>query len=163
MFPPTYLTCNCCCVTFVSLFINLRHPQYFMSHTSRRGTFYEYIEMRIFGPSEFFCSSGRGSFLVIWAPWHAGRPPGPHTQVWAMAEVRPTCSRGPKSQVPSGRHSEHVEPSSCLQTHVQATRTSDGSCGIWDLECHQCRRTVLTSTTFTPDTNRPDMRPLLIQ
>ena len=85
------------------------------------------------------------------------------SQVWALAEVRPTCSRHPKSQVPSERHSEHVEPSSCLQTHVQVKQTSDGSCGIWDLECHQCRRTVLTSTTFTPDTNRPDMRPLLIQ
>ena len=118
MFPPTYTTCNCCCVTFVSLFINLRHPQYFMSHTSRRGTFYEYIEMRIFGPSEFFCSSGRGSFLVIWAPWHAGRPPGPHTQVWAMAEVRPTCSRGPKSQVPPGGiPSTWSHPAACRPTY----------------------------------------------
>ena len=44
-----------------------------------------------------FFSSGRGSFLVLSAPWHAGSPPGPRTEVWALAEVRGTCSGGSKS------------------------------------------------------------------
>ena len=59
----------------------------------------------------FFFSSGCGSFLVLSAPWHAGSSPRPRAQVWALAEVRGTCSGGSKSHVPSGRHSEHVEPS----------------------------------------------------
>ena len=42
MFPPTYISCDYGCVTFVSLFINLRHPRDFTSHTSRRGTLYIY-------------------------------------------------------------------------------------------------------------------------
>ena len=40
MFPPTYISCDYCCVTFVSIFINLRHPRDFTSHTSRWGTLY---------------------------------------------------------------------------------------------------------------------------
>ena len=35
MFPPTRINCYYCCVTFVSLFINLSHPRDFTSHTSR--------------------------------------------------------------------------------------------------------------------------------
>ena len=65
-------------------------------------------------------------------------------QVWALAEVRGTCSGGSKSQVPTGRYSEHVGPSRPLQTHVQVKRMSDGSCDIWDLECHQYLQTLLT-------------------
>ena len=48
-----------------------------------------------------------------------------------------TCSGGSKWQVPSGRDSEHVEPARCMQTQEQVKRMSDGSCDIWDLECHQ--------------------------
>ena len=73
-----------------------------------------------------FFSSGRGSFLVFSAPWHSGSPLGPNTQVWALAEVRGTCSGGSKWHVRSGRHSEHVKPSRCRQTHVQVKRMSDG-------------------------------------
>ena len=69
--------------------------------------------MCFFWPFGIFCSSGRRSFLVLSAPWHAGSPPGPRAQVWALAEVRGTCSGGPKWQVPSGNDSEHVEPSRC--------------------------------------------------
>ena len=36
-------------------------------------------------------SSGRGSFLMVSAPWHAGSPSGPRNQVWALAKVRGTC------------------------------------------------------------------------
>ena len=90
-----------------------------------------------------FFSSGRGSFFVLSAPWRAGRPPGPRAHVWALAEVRGTCSGGSKWQVPSGRDSKHVEPSRCIQTQEQVKIMSDGSCDIWDLECHHCRQTVL--------------------
>ena len=40
MFPPTYISCDHCCATLVSLFINLRNPRDFTSHTSRRRTLY---------------------------------------------------------------------------------------------------------------------------
>ena len=44
-----------------------------------------------FWPSGLFLSSRLRSFLVLSASWHAGSPPGPHTQVSALAEVRGTC------------------------------------------------------------------------
>ena len=85
-------------------------------------TKYIYISINVFfWPIGIFFSSGRGSFLVLSAPWHAGSPPGPRTQVWALAEVRGTCSGGSTWQVSSGRDSEHVEPSRPMQTHVHNT------------------------------------------
>ena len=78
-----------------------------------------YIDINLFfWPSGIVFASGRGSFLVLSAPWHARSPPGPLTQVWALAEVRGTWSGGSKWHVRSGRHSEHVEPSRPMQTHV---------------------------------------------
>ena len=113
-------------------------------HTHPEGEPCIYVSIDVcFWPFGIFFSSSRGSFLVLLAPWHAGSPPGPRTQVWAPAEVRGTCSGGSKWQVRSGRDSEHVEPSRCMQTHVQVKRMSDGSCDIWDLECRQCRQTLL--------------------
>ena len=53
-----------------------------------------------------FFSSRRGSILVLSAPWHAASPPGPRAQVWALAEVRGTCS---------GKDSEHVR---VIQAHA---------------------------------------------
>ena len=72
MFPSTYITCDYCCVTFMSLF-NLRHLRDLTSYTSRRGTLYIYTNM-FFWPFGLLSSSGRGSFLVLSAPWHAGSP-----------------------------------------------------------------------------------------
>ena len=126
MFSPTYISCDYCCVTFVSLFINLRHPRDLMSHTTWRGTLCTYIWMCFFYPSAFFSLPVAGRSSCSRAPWHAGSPPGPRAQVWALAEVRGTCSGDSKSHVCSGRHSEHVEPSRPLQTHVQVKRMSDG-------------------------------------
>ena len=40
MFPLTYISCDYCCVSFVSQFINLRHSRDITSHTSRMGTLY---------------------------------------------------------------------------------------------------------------------------
>ena len=99
-----------------------------------------------------FFSSGRGSFLVLSAPWHAGGPPGPRAQVWALAEVRSTWPGGSKWQVPSGRDSEHVEPGPCKPkyrlkkcptAHVKVKRMSDGSCDTWDLQCRHIVRHYL--------------------
>ena len=75
--------------------------------------------MCFFYPSAFFSLPVAGRSSCSRAPWHAGSPPGPRAQVWALAEVRGTCSGDSKWQVPTGRDSEHVEPSRPLQTHVQ--------------------------------------------
>ena len=56
-----------------------------------------------------------------------GARPKSTAQVWALAEVRGTYSGGSKSQVTTGRHSEHVEPSRPMQIHVQVKKMSDGS------------------------------------
>ena len=98
-----------------------------------------YLALRhIFLPAEglLSCSRPRGT---------QGARRNTTAQVWALADVRGTCSGGSKSEVPTGRHSEHVGPSRPLQTHVLVKITSDGSCDIWDFECHRCRQTLLTS------------------
>ena len=100
--------------------------------------------MFFFGTSAFFSLRAAGLFLVLSAPRHAGNPHGPRAQIWALAEVRGTCSGGSKWQVSSGRHSEHVGPPRPLQTHADVKRMCDGSCDICDLECHQCCQTILT-------------------
>ena len=74
-----------------------------------------------------FFSSGRGSFLVLSAPWQAGSPPSHNGSSLALVEVYDTCSGGSKWQVFTGSDSEHVEPSRPMQTHVQVRRTSDDS------------------------------------
>ena len=117
MFNPTQISCGYWCATCVSVF-NLRHPREFTStHIPKGNLAYIYTNVLSwpFG-SVFF--SGPGSFLVLSAPWHAGSPPGPLTQVGALAEGRGTCSGGSKWHVHSRRHSEHVEPSRSMQTHV---------------------------------------------
>ena len=57
-----------------------------------------------------------------------GAHPNTTAQVWTLAEVRGTFCGGAKSQVTTGRHSEHVEPSRSMQTHVQVKTLSDSSC-----------------------------------
>ena len=59
-----------------------------------------------------------------------GACPNTAAQVWALAVVRGTRSGGSKSQVTTGKHSEHVEPSRPMQTHAQAKKMSDGSFDI---------------------------------
>ena len=75
-------------------------------------------------------SSGHGSFLVSWLRGTQRARPSTKAQVWALAEVRGTCSGGSKSQETTGGHSKHVEPSRHMQTHVQVKRMFDGSCDI---------------------------------
>ena len=83
-----------------------------------------------FYTSGFFFSSGRGSALVLSAPGHAGSPPehqgasvGPSRGPWHVLWGFKVAKNG---KVTTGRHSEHVEPSSPMQTHVQAKKISDG-------------------------------------
>ena len=66
--------------------------------------------------------------------------PNTTAHVWALAVIRGTFSGGSKSQVTTGRHSEHVEPSRPVQTHKQIKKVSDGSSDILD---RQCRQTLL--------------------
>ena len=46
----------------------------------------------------FFCSSARGSFLLLSVAGYAGGPCEHWVHVWALAEVRGTCSGGSKSR-----------------------------------------------------------------
>ena len=73
--------------------------------------------MCYFGTSAFFFSSGRGSFLVLSATWHAGSPPAHHAQLWALAEVRGTCSGGFKVASPLG---EGFRARRAIQLHANS-------------------------------------------
>ena len=66
-----------------------------------------------------FSSSARGYFLVLSVPWHAGSTPEHHGSSVALADVRGMRSGDSKLHVPMGKHSDHVGPSSPLQTHIQ--------------------------------------------
>ena len=123
MFPPTYISCEYCCVTFVSLFINLHHPRDFTSHTSRRGTLYYYVSLRFFAHRHIFSLPAAGLFSCSRLRGTQGARPNITMQVWALAEVRGTCSGGSKSHVTTGRHSEHIEPFRPMQTHVQVKKS----------------------------------------
>ena len=74
-------------------------------------------------------SGTRGSFLVLSAPGHAGARPnkrrkcGPWSRYVALALGFQSRE---KWQVTTGRHSEHVEPSRSMQTHVRGEQISDG-------------------------------------
>ena len=98
--------------------------------------------MCFFGPSAFFPFRPR-VFSCALGSVARREPVGTPRASWALAEILGTCSGGSKCQVPSGRDSKHVEPSRCIQTQEQVKIMSDGSCDIWDLECHHCRQTVL--------------------
>ena len=85
--------------------------------------------MCFFAHRHFFLFRPRVFSRVLGSGARRARP-NSTTQVWALAEVRGTCSGGSKSQVTTGRHSEHIEPSKPMQTHVQVKKMSDGSCDI---------------------------------
>ena len=90
-----------------------------------------------------FSLQAAGFFSYSWLRCTQGARRNTRAQVWALADARGTCSGGSKSQVLTGRHSEHVGPSRSLKTPVKVKRMSGGSCDIWDLECHQRRQTLL--------------------
>ena len=74
--------------------------------------------MCFFGPSAFFSFAAAGLFSCSGLRGTKGARRNTRAQVWALADIRGTCSGGSKSQVTTRRHSEHVEPSSPMQTHV---------------------------------------------
>ena len=80
-----------------------------------------------------FFSSGRWSFLVLSAPGHAGSPPEHHGTSVGLGRGPWHVLWGSKSQVTTGRLSEHVEPPRPMQTHVQVKKMPDGSCDICDI------------------------------
>ena len=120
-------------------------PDFTLAHIPKGNLVNTFIHVFIWPFGIFFCT-GRGSFLVLSGPWHTGSLPESHTQDWAQAEVRGTCSGGSKWHVHSGRRSEHVEPSRppANPRTVQVKIMSHDWCDIWDLECHQRRQTLLT-------------------
>ena len=61
----------------------------------------------------FSCSRLRGT---------QGARPNTTALVRALVEVRGTCSGGSKSQVTTGRHSEHVEASGPMKIHVKVKK-----------------------------------------
>ena len=71
-----------------------------------------------FCTSTFFSLPAAGLFSCSRLRGTHGARLNTTAQVWGLAEVRGTCSGGSKSQVTTGRHSEHVEPSRPLHTHV---------------------------------------------
>ena len=127
MFPSTYISCDYCCVTFVSLF-NLRHPRDFHVAHIPKGNLVLHVLMCFFCTSAFFLLAV-GFFSHSRLRGTQGVHPNTTTQVWALTDVSGTCSGGSKSrnwQITTGRHFEHVEPSRPMQTHIQIKKISDG-------------------------------------
>ena len=99
----------------------------------------------------FFLFRPRVFSRVLSAPGHARSPPELHgASVGSGRGSRHAFSGDSKSLVTTGRHSEHVEPFRPMQTHVQDKTISDGSYGIYDIECRQCRQTLLDDGKVFP-------------
>ena len=64
-----------------------------------------------------FCSSARGSFLLLSVMGHAGGPDEHWVQVWALAKVRGTCSEGSKSRNVVNNHGIAFRPARANQAH----------------------------------------------
>ena len=101
----------------------------------------------------FSCSRLRGT---------QGVRPITTAQVWALAEVRRTCSGGSQSQVTTGKHSEHVEPSRPMQTHDQVKKCPTAHVIPGILNVVNVVRYYLVMERYFLDTNLRAMRPLLV-
>ena len=107
--------------------------------------------MCFFGTFAFFSLPAAGLFSCSRLRGTQGARRNTTAQVWALADVRGTCSGGPKSQVPRGRLSEHVGPSRPLQPTYRLKKCpTTHSCDIWDLKCHQCCQTLLCDEKVFP-------------
>ena len=76
--------------------------------------------MCIFCTSAFFPLPAAGLFSC--SRFQGTQGARPNTTAGPLAEARGTCSGGSMSQVTTGRHSEHVEPSRRMQTHAQVKK-----------------------------------------
>ena len=77
--------------------------------------------MCFFGTFAFFSLPAAGLFSCSRLRGTQGARRNTTAQVWALADVRGTCSGGSNWQVPSRRDSEHLEPSRPMQTLVNNT------------------------------------------
>ena len=108
----------------------------------------------------FFCFPAAGLFSWSRLRGTQGARPNTTAQMWGLVEVRRTCSGGSKSQVTTGRHSDHVELSRPMQTHVQVLKCPIAYVLSRILDVVNVVRHYLVMERYFPDTNLPDMRPL---
>ena len=73
---------------------------------------------RFFTSISIFCSSARGSFLLLSVTGHAGGPREHSVQVWALAKVRGTCSGGSKSRKRANNHGIAFRSARANQAHA---------------------------------------------
>ena len=109
--------------------------------------------MCFFGTSAFYSLPAVSLFSCSRLRGTQGALPDTTAQVWALAEVRGTCSgvqsgKSPRGVIPSMySHPGQCKPTyrlkECPTAHLQVKRMSDSSCDIWDLECRQCRQILL--------------------
>ena len=128
----------------------MRHPRDFTSHTSRRELVLLCVKAFLLHISTFFPLPAAGRTTSSRLRGTKGARPNTTAQVWALTEVRGTCSWGSKSHVTTGRHSEHVETSRPMQTRVQVKKMSDDTCDVLDLECRNCRYKLLSDGKLFP-------------
>ena len=84
--------------------------------------------MCFFFTSAFLPAAGR--FSCSWLRGTQGARPNTTAQVWALAEVRGTCSGGSKSHVTTRSHTDYVKPSRPMQSYVQVRKMFDSPCDI---------------------------------
>ena len=116
-----------------------------------------------FGISAFFSFPAAGLFSCSRLQGTQGARPNTTAQVLTLAEVRGQCSGGSKSHVTTGRHSEHVDPSRPIQTHVQVKKCLTANVISRILNVVNVVRQYLVMERYFPYTNLRDMRPLLVQ
>ena len=116
-----------------------------------------------FCTSTFFSLPAAGLFSCSRLRGTHGARPNTTAQVWALVEVRSTCSVGSKSQISTGRHSEHVEPLRPMQTHLQVKKYPTAHVISRILNVVNVVRHNLAMDRYLTDTNLRDMRPLLAQ
>ena len=132
-----------CCVSFVSLFNNLRPPRDCTSHTSRRGTLYIYSEVCFFGPSACFSlpAAGLSSCSRFCGTQGARLDPLRKVGPWPRSVTRALGIQSGAS-ARGGTSSTLSRPGPCKLVKKSVKKMSAVSCDIWDLECYQGRETL---------------------
>ena len=87
-------------------------------------TSYYYYKMKLFLDIGIFFSSTRGSFVLLSVTGHAGGLHEHWEQVWALADVRGTCSGGSKSRKLVNNHGIAFRPASANQAHANPKQSS---------------------------------------
>ena len=102
----------------------------------------------------FSCSRLRGT---------QGARPNTTAQVWALAEGHGMCCRGSELHVSTGRHSEHVEPSRPMQTHVHVKKCPTAQVIPRILNVVNVVRYYLVIASRVFSRHQLDMQPLLVR